>query len=183
MKIGVFVGSFDPVHKGHINVINYLLDKKIVDKVLVIATLSYWDKNNITDLNKRLDMLDSIKKDNIIIDKKHNKIKYTYEILNSLKKENLNDEFYLVIGADNANTLYKWKCYKEILKQGIIVVGRDNIKIDLKADKLIIINKNFGNISSTKIRNNTKLYKKYLDENIYNYIKNNNMYSFKNNKN
>ena len=87
MKIGVFVGSFDPVHNGHTNVINYLIDKKIVDRVLVIATGNYWDKQNITDLNKRLDMLDLIKKDNIIIDKTHNNFKYTYQILNTLKKE------------------------------------------------------------------------------------------------
>lgn len=176
MKIGVFVGSFDPVHNGHTNVINYLIDKKIVDKVLVIATGNYWDKQNITDLNKRLDMLDLIKKDNIIIDKTHNNIKYTYQILNALKKEYKDDEFYLVIGADNANTLHKWKRYNEIIQNGIIVVGRDNIKVNLKTNKLIFIDKNFGNISSTKIRNDVLNNKMYLDNLVYNYIIENNLY-------
>lgn len=176
MKIGVFVGSFDPVHNGHTNVINYLIDKKIVDRVLVIATGNYWDKQNITDLNKRLDMLDLIKKDNIIIDKTHNNIKYTYQMLNVLKKEYKDDEFYLVIGADNANTLHKWKHYNEIIQNGIIVVGRDNIKVNLKTNKLIFIDKNFGNISSTKIRNDILNNKMYLDDLVYNYIIENNLY-------
>lgn len=176
MKIGVFVGSFDPVHNGHTNVMNYLLNKKIVDKVLVIATGNYWNKQNLTDLNKRLDMLDLIKKDNIIIDKIHNNLKYTYQILNALKKENQNDEFYLVIGADNANTLYKWKNYDEIIKHGIIVVGRDDIKIKLKTKKLIYINKNFGNVSSTKIRKDVLNNKQYLKDLVYNYIIDNNLY-------
>lgn len=176
MKIGVFVGSFDPVHIGHTNVINYLIDKKIVDKVLVIATGNYWDKQNITDLKKRLDMLDLIKKDNIIIDKTHNNFKYTYQILNALKKEYKNEELYLVIGADNANTLHKWKHYNEIIQNGIIVVGRDNIKVNLKTNKLIFIDKSFGNISSTKIREDVLNNKMYLDDLVYNYIIENNLY-------
>lgn len=176
MKIGVFVGSFDPVHNGHTNVMNYLVDEKIVDKVLVIATGNYWDKQNITDLKVRLQMLDLIKNDNILIDRKHNKLEYTYQILNALKKDNPEDTFYLVIGADNANTLYKWKRYDKIIENGIIVVGRDDIKISLNLPKLIVINKNFGNISSTRIRKYTDNYKEYLNRNVYEYIKKNGLY-------
>lgn len=179
MKIGVFVGSFDPVHIGHANVMNYLINEKIVDKVLVIATGNYWNKQNITNLNDRLNMLDCIKNDNIIIDRKYNKIEYTYQILESLNKENKEDEFYLVIGADNANTLYKWKCYNKIIQNGIIIVARDDIKIDLKSNKLIVINKNFGNISSTNIRNNIEKYKDFLDIKVYNYIIKNKLYEKK----
>ena len=45
MRLGVYVGSFNPVHKGHIKIINYLLNN-VLDKVLVIPTGNYWDKNN-----------------------------------------------------------------------------------------------------------------------------------------
>ena len=177
MKIGVFVGSFDPVHIGHTNVMNYLINKNVVDKVLVIATGNYWHKQNITDLNHRLNMLDCIKNDNIIIDRKHNKLEYTYQILDSLKEKYKEDEFYLVLGADNANTLLKWKNFEKILENGIIIVGRNNIKISLKGnDKLIFINKNFGNISSTNIRNNIEEYKSFLDKDVYHYIVKNNLY-------
>ena len=36
MKLGVYIGSFNPVHNGHIEVVNYLLDNNIVDKVLIV---------------------------------------------------------------------------------------------------------------------------------------------------
>lgn len=176
MKIGVFVGSFDPVHNGHTNVMNYLVDEKIVDKVLVIATGNYWDKQNITDLKVRLQMLDFIKNDNILIDRKHNKLEYTYQILNALKKDNPEDTFYLVIGADNANTLYKWKNYEDILKNKIIVVNRNNIPISLTGDNIIVIKKSFGDVSSTKIRNNVVESKELLTEKVYNYIIGNKLY-------
>lgn len=175
MKIGVFVGSFDPVHIGHENIANYLINEKIVDKVIIIATGNYWDKQNITDLKTRLEMLELIKNDNIIIDNKYNNLIYTYEILNSLRKDNPEDTFYLVIGADNANTLYKWKRYEDILKNKIIIVNRNNIPINLTGDNIIVINKSFGDVSSTKIRNliKNKEYEKaviYLNENVLEYI-------------
>ena len=179
MKVGVFVGSLDPVHTGHVNIMRYLIDEKIVDQVIVIATGNYWHKQNITDLKVRLEMLDLIKRDKIIIDHEHNNLTYTYQVLEALEREMPKDELYLVIGADNANTLYKWKCYDKIIKHGIIVVGRDNIKITLKTNKLIIIDKNFGNISSTKIRNNPDDFKVYLDDSVHNYIKRNKLYGYK----
>lgn len=179
MKIGVFVGSFDPVHIGHTNIANYLIDKKIVDKVLIIATGNYWNKQNITNLSSRLEMLHYVKSDNIIIDRTYNDKKYTYEILNDLKKNYPNDTFYLVIGADNANTLYKWKNYHEILKNNVIVINRNNIPVNLVGNNVIIINKSFGNISSTMIRNNVNNNKAYLNEKVYNYIINNKIYERK----
>ena len=181
MKLGVFAGTFDPPHIGHIKIINYLIDKKLIDKVLVIATGTYWHKQNITELNKRLDMLDLISNDNIIIDKKHNNIKYTYQILETLSKEYKEDELDLIIGADNANTLFKWKCYEEILKYNIIVIPRNNIKVKLKGDRINVIDKKNINISSTEIRNNimnmknTFLLKK-LDKSVLLYINKNNLY-------
>ena len=50
MKLGLYVGSFNPVHNGHLKVINYLLDNNIVDKVIVLPTPNYWDKQNLLDL-------------------------------------------------------------------------------------------------------------------------------------
>ena len=50
MKLGLYVGSFNPVHNGHLKVINYLLDNNIVDKVIVLPTPNYWDKQDIIDV-------------------------------------------------------------------------------------------------------------------------------------
>ena len=65
MKIGVYVGSFDPFHKGHENIIYHLLNKKYIDKVIIIPTLSYWDKNIKTSLNDRINMIKTIEDSNI----------------------------------------------------------------------------------------------------------------------
>ena len=56
MKIGLYIGSFNPVHKEHIKVVQKIL-KEYVDKVLIVPTLSYWDKKILTDINHRINML------------------------------------------------------------------------------------------------------------------------------
>ncbi len=53
MRIGVYVGSFNPIHRGHKYVMDYLLNNNIVDKVLIIPTGNYWDKNNLIDVEYR----------------------------------------------------------------------------------------------------------------------------------
>lgn len=176
MKIGVFVGSFDPVHTGHINVINHLINHHVVDKVMVVATGNYWQKQSLTDLKMRLEMLNYIKSDSVIIDDKHNGLSYTYQVLDALEKEFPEDEFYLIIGADNANTLSKWKHYEALMKRKIIVVNRGHHKIRLTGKNVIIINENFGDVSSTDIRRNPKANMDKLDKMVYKYITENNLY-------
>jgi len=152
MRIGVFVGSFDPVHMGHTAIMNYLVNEKIVDKVLVIPTGNYWEKQNLTALKKRLDMLDLIKTDKIMIDKEYNHCEYTYQILDGLEKENRVDEYYLVMGVDNFEKICLWKNYLDILKRGVIVIRRGIKKIVSGNERIIFVNKDFGEVSSTMIR-------------------------------
>ena len=44
MKIGVYGGSFNPVHKGHIKIANYVIDNNLVDKLLIVPSYNYWIK-------------------------------------------------------------------------------------------------------------------------------------------
>ena len=57
MKIGIYVGSFNPPHEGHHKVMKYLLEKKIVDKVLLLPTPEYWNKKDLIDIKERINML------------------------------------------------------------------------------------------------------------------------------
>ena len=180
MKLGVYIGSFNPPHKGHIYVTNYLLDNKVVDKVLIIPTGSYWDKQNLAPLKDRINMLKLYETKNIIIDTENNKYNYTYELMRNLNNKYPNDELYLIIGADNIINFDKWKNYEELLQYKIIIMNRNNIDIKRYTNaypkgKFIIL-KDFKNIdiSSTKIRNNIS--NKYLDKEILKYIKENNLY-------
>ena len=70
MKIGIYIGSFNPVHIGHIDIVNYLINNKILDKVVIVPTLGYWNKDNLIDIKHRINMLKFFESENIKIDKK-----------------------------------------------------------------------------------------------------------------
>lgn len=179
MRLGVYVGSFNPVHIGHIDVVNYLIKEKYVDKVLIVPTLNYWNKFNLIDIKDRINMLKIFENEKIKVDTKNNKYIYTYELLNILSKE-YDDELYLIMGADNIIEFDKWKNYKELLKYKIIVVNRNNIDINkyikkYNTNNFIVINDyKFIDISSTELREN--LNSKYIDKKVLDYIKKNNLF-------
>ena len=181
MKLGIYVGSFNPPHKGHIKAIRHLINKKYVDKIIVIPTGNYWDKNDLININLRIDMLKKYEDNDIIIDNELNNIPYTYLILRELHKKY--NDLYLIIGADNIINFDKWKEYQEITTNNkILIIPRDNIDIHKYINKYnnkdnFIVVKDFNNIyiSSSDIR---KLFinkeydklKKYLDIKIIDYI-------------
>ena len=185
MKIGVFVGSFNPVHKSHIKIAKSLIDKKYVDKVLIIPTNNYWNKTNIIDLKYRIDMLKYYETKNIIIDSENNNYEYTYQIINALKRKNPDDEFSLIIGADNIINFDKWKNYQDLLKLELIIFNRNDVDVLYylnklnKNDKYIIENIDNDNVSSSIVRENIKdkeFLRNYLDDEIIEYIYKNNLY-------
>ena len=180
MRIGEYVGSFNPIHKGHVHVVNFLLENNYVDKVFLLATPNYWDKQDLIDVDKRIEMLRYYENKKIIVDTKHNDYKYTYQVLDSLKKDYKEDELFLIIGSDNVRKFHLWEHIEELLQYKILVLQRDNANIEeyikrFNTDNFIIV-KGFKpiNISSTEIRK--KLSKDYLDEKVYKYIKDNHLY-------
>ena len=185
MRIGIFVGSFNPVHEGHIHVANYLLNNNYVDKMLIIPTMPYWDKKDFASLEDRINMLKYYENEDIIIDSTHNSYPYTYMLMEELLKEYPNDELYLIIGADNILEFKKWRNYQELLKNKIIVINRNNIDINHyineyeEKDNFIVINDfDYIDVSSTRIKND--LDDEYLHPLVYQYIKEHNLYGKKN---
>lgn len=187
MKIGIYVGSFNPPHKGHIKIVNHLINNYL-DKVIIIPTGNYWNKLDLVNIDDRINMLKFYDNENIIIDNKNNNIEYTYQILDNLSKEYKEDDLYLIIGADNIINFDNWKNYKEILTYNLIILNRDNIYILKyleklnKKDKYIIVN-DLPNIdiSSTMIRNkikdsDIKNILELIDKEVYEYIESNNLY-------
>ena len=180
MKLGIYIGSFNPPHKGHIYVVNYLINEKIVDKVLIVPTNNYWDKQDLVDINDRINMLKYYENNNIIIDTVNNHYSYTYELMRELKKLYHDDILYLIIGADNIVNFNKWENYQELLQYNIIIMNRDDIDIDKYIKNYpeghFTILKDFKpiNISSTIIRN--QIYNDFLDEKVNQYIKKHRLY-------
>lgn len=188
MKLGVYVGSFNPVHKGHKAIVDFLLEKKYVDKVLMIPTENYWGKQNLIDTKYRLDMLKFYENEKIIVSAKYGDFKYTNEILTSLKKD-FDDELHLIIGADNLIKFHKWQSVDEILKNKVVVLGRDDIdmegliqKFERKENFVLVKDFPMISISSTLIRkkialNNCEDIDSLIDRRVYEYIHENNLYS------
>ncbi len=188
MKIGVYVGSFNPIHNGHKYVMDYLIENNIVDKVLIIPTGNYWDKTELICIEHRAKMIDFYANENIIVDTKFSDFKYTYQILDRLNEEVPTDDFYLIIGADNLPKFNLWENYKKILQNKVIVLQRNDInfneyieKYEEKDNFIGISDFKYINISSTEIRNMIKNkdlnnLSKYMNSDEIEYILKNNLY-------
>lgn len=186
MRIGVYVGSFNPVHIVHERIMNFLIENDIVDKVLVIATGEYWDKNDLVPLEKRIEMLKLLESENILVDTTLNNYEYTYQILDKLKNDK--DELYLIIGGDNLPKFHLWKEVDKILENKVIVVERDNVDYSMYVDKFVkkenfifVDMNNLLDVSSTCIRGflkegNIESVKNYLRADVLTYILENDLY-------
>lgn len=187
MRVGVYVGSFNPPHNGHKKIIDHLLENNYVDKVMIIPTLNYWSKQDLLDIKVRSDMLKFYENQQIKVMENLSKYQYTYEILEYLNA-NYNDEFYLIMGADNIGDFDKWKNVNSILKNQILIIPRDEINVHFllskyeNKDKFILVNDFKSlNISSTFIRENIQngnieKVKDFMDCNVLDYIIKNNLY-------
>lgn len=188
MRIGVYVGSFDPVHIGHMHIVYYLLNNNYLDKVIIVPTCNYWDKNNLTSLEYRIGMLKFYENDKIIINTKYNGLSYTYEILEKLGSDYSNSMLYLIIGADNLVKFNLWKNVDKILENKVLVLPRNGINSseyinNFKEKDNFIVLDNFKemDISSSMIR--SRLYKRdyegineYLNSVVLDYIYKNSLY-------
>ncbi|MBQ8892061.1 MAG: nicotinate-nicotinamide nucleotide adenylyltransferase [Bacilli bacterium] len=181
MNLGIYPGSFNPPHDGHIKIVKFLLNNNYVDKVLMLPTPNYWNKQDLIDLKHRIAMLKYYETKDIIIDDIHNNYPFTYQVLQTLEKDYPRDYLYLIIGSDNLLTLDKWKNIDDILKHQIIVMNRGTSSLEIEKmvyklgkEHFIIINDfPYMNISSTMIREGSN---KYLNIKVLNYIKNNHLY-------
>lgn len=182
MKIGIYPGSFDPIHNGHIKIVNKILEDKIVDIVLIVPTGNYWDKNIVASLNDRINMAKLFQSNKIIIEEKDNEIKATYDFIKVKKCQYKNDEFWLIIGGDNLEYLHKWVNYMKLIDYPFIVIKRDGFDEKYIQKKFKSLNKrNYVvldipniDISSTYIRENINLedkVKDIIDAKVFEYIK------------
>ena len=179
MKIGIYIGSFNPPHKGHKKIINYLLTNKYVDKILIIPTGNYWHKQNLINIKDRINMLKYYENKKIKVDTLYNNYQYTYQILRELIKKYNKEDLYLILGADNIINFDKWDNFNELLTYNILIVNRDNIDVnsyikEYPANKISLVNGiKTVDICSTTLRNNLKYGKDtsdYIDRGILDYI-------------
>lgn len=185
MRIGIYPGSFDPVHKEHIKIVKTILEQKIVDRVLIVPTGDYWQKNIKANLAHRINMLKLYETENIKIETSLNDTKSTYELFEKLKEIYIRDSLYLVIGGDNLRAFDKWINYKKMLEHPFIIVERCEYNKNLINKKMKEFNKDNYNIininssiSSSDVR---QAFSKgeltsSIDDKVLTYIKENKLY-------
>jgi nicotinate-nucleotide adenylyltransferase len=165
MKISIFGGSFDPIHKGHLEIIGKLFDDFNMDKVIVIPTnVSYYKKNKaMFTYDKKIEICKLV----INNDKKLNGLNievsdiertikddegFAHTILR-LKDIYPNDELFTVIGSDSYNYLNTWRKYELIPQNSTIIVAKrpeNEISTSVGIDYLVLEMNNEN--SSTEIR-------------------------------
>lgn len=188
-RIGLFFGSFNPIHIGHLIIANYIVENTNIDKIWFVISPHnpLKNTNDLLEDNLRYNLVKLAIKNNknfkaSDIEFKMEKPSYTIRTLSHLKSEYKTKEFILIIGEDNLECFEKWKDYKEILSTyEIMVYPRANIKTSKFSDNknIIRINSPEIGISSTQIRDNIKLKKSnlyLLPEAVRVEINNNNYY-------
>jgi nicotinate-nucleotide adenylyltransferase len=122
MKIGLFFGSFNPIHIGHLAIANYMVEFTDLDKVWFVISPHNPLKQKITLLPdiQRLQMVrmaiecdNRFKASNIEFDLPQPS--YTINTLTYLKEKYPDNEFVLIMGSDGLSTFYKWKNHKELI--------------------------------------------------------------------
>lgn len=184
MRIGIYCGSFDPIHNGHVKIIKTILKENIVDKIFIMPTDDYWNKKINLSFEERkkaisISLKRRVNKNKYIIEEELSKYQYTYLIFRDLKKIYPKDEFYLIMGGDNVLNFDKWKNYKELLENPLIVINRRNDDLEKSIKKLnpkkyyLLEIEGISDISSTFIRDNIDDYskiKKMINEETYKYV-------------
>lgn len=129
MKIGLFFGSFNPIHIGHLIIANYMANYTHLDKVWLVVSPHnpLKTKEDLIDIYDRLEMCKLATENSLNISVSDIELKlpqpsYTIDTLTYLNEKYPEHQFTLIMGSDNLNTLKKWKNYEQILKNYEVIV-------------------------------------------------------------
>ena len=183
MKIGLFFGSFNPVHIGHMAIANYFTEFTDLEQVWFIV--SPHNPMKLQDIllqdYHRLKLVqlaigDYRKMKAVDAEFKLSKPSYTINTLLHLKEKYQEHHFVLLLGADNLETFHQWKSYEQILEQVEIYVYPRPEKYGsdlLTHPKVKMLDAPRMEISSTAIREaikNKKDVRFMFPEAVFNYI-------------
>lgn len=196
MKIGLFGGSFNPIHNGHIHLAKTINSVVGLDKLIFIPSKISPHKSNEEYVSNehRFNMcklaIEDIQNFEVSdFELTRDGISYTIYTVRYFKEKYPNDELFLLIGSDMLLTFDQWREYQEIMsKVTLAVISRedgDYNSLLKKAEnlsrygKILIPDITPIEVSSTEIRKNIRFNQDYscnLDEKVVQYIKSNNLY-------
>ena len=181
MKVGILLGSFNPIHMGHLHMAASALNAELVDEVVFVPSVQNpWKKKYSADFRNRCFMIsqaiDDMENCSLSsIDYRNSEPYYSSNTLKMLKEDYPDDELYLIVGSDIVKDIENWNEGQWILDNfKLIVVARNGCKnLDL-----IDIPKTLD-VSSTEIRELVKEKKQIyplVPKVIAQYIKRYNLY-------
>ena len=194
MKIGLYFGTFNPIHIGHLIIGNHMAENSDLDQIWMVVTPHNPLKNKQTLLDdyQRLQLVflateDYPKIKPSDIEFKLSQPNYTVNTLAHLQDKYPQHQFSLIMGEDNLKSFHKWKNHEVILQNHEIYVyprisseSEKNQNLDFKNNpKVHTIDAPIVEISSTFIRENIKNKKNVrplMPEKVWEYIDHNNLY-------
>lgn len=190
IETGIFSGSFNPIHMGHLMLAGYIGAFTYVEEVWFVVTPHnpLKVKESLLPDNTRLEMVrlaledyDNLKVSDVEF--RMPRPSYTIDTLNTLTEEYPERRFTLIIGGDNWSLFDKWKDYEHIMERyQILIYPRtgENITIPGKLRESVrLVNAPRVEISSTFIRNaigEGKEMRAFLPPKVYDYIKKNQLF-------
>lgn len=165
-KIIILGGSFDPIHKGHIEIINTARKELNIDEGwLMLAKRPRW-KNNYSSTVFRLKLLNRVCKEEKHLkvckeELKDKGVSLTYNTMMKLTTKYPDTKFYFLIGSDQLEVLHKWYNIDELAKIcQLVVIKRPNYVLNeenFKKYNCILIDYYGPDISSTEFKKNLNL--------------------------
>ncbi len=165
MKIGIFGGTFDPPHFGHLLLAEFVRDELELDKIYLMPALLPPHKTDriVTDSKLRYEMVKLLCGDDKYIrpsdaDLTHNrKPSFTIDLLDELSQKYPEDSFVLIIGGDSVLEFTTWRRWEEILNKYDVVALQRPGQIFSTANKEVlekvkVLKNPLIEISSTQIR-------------------------------
>ncbi len=165
MKIGLYFGSFNPIHIGHLIITNHILNETGLKKIWLIVSPQnpLKQKNNLLNEYDRLHFARlSVESDNRIavsdIEFNLPRPSYSIDTLTYLNEKYPENEFSIIMGSDSFKNLDKWKNYEKIIKDYLIYVyKREGFEINNSIQaNIIVLEAPILQISATYIRQHIK---------------------------
>ena len=163
MKIGLFFGSFNPIHNGHLIIASYMANFAAIDKVWFVVSPQNPFKESKSLLNEhhRKHLVDlAIEEDTRFksssIEFQLPRPSYTIDTLLHLEEKYPDNEFFIIIGSDSFQNIGKWKNSEALLKNyRFLVYKRPGFDVEpaLISEKVTVVDAPLLQISGSFIRN------------------------------
>ena len=183
-QVGIFSGSFNPIHVGHVMLGSYMCEFTHLDEVWFVVS----PHNPLKDADELLDETIRLEMTRLALENFENlkvsdvefnlpRPSYTIDTLRFLRNNHPNIVFTLIIGGDNWNEFHKWKSYQQLCEEFSILIyprlGEEVLVPEQYQQTIQVVNAPILEISSTFIRNSIKAGKDmraFVPERVWGFI-------------